>query len=171
MIERCLRFVPVATAAALLILLSGGPAPAGDRPVQVLQTIPFAEGSGASDAVKNECELQTKVPHFLHEYSDQVQLVTGKPDTKGRVLELRISGVQAPGGGAWSGAKSMTVLGTLRDGGKEVASFTATRYSGGGMFGGYKGTCAIIGRCARAIGKDIAEWLKNPTPNAHLGDS
>ena len=42
--------------------------------------------------------------------------------------------------------------------------------SGGGVFGGYKGTCAIIGRGARAIGRDISTWLGNPTDGAELGD-
>jgi hypothetical protein len=165
------RFLPAAAAAALLLLLTAGAAQAGDRPVQVLQAIPYTESSGASETIKGECELQTKVPHFLDEFSDQVELVTGKPDARGRVLELSISQVHAPGGGAWSGAKSMTVIGTLRDGGKVVGSFTATRFSGGGVFGGYKGTCAIVGRCARAIGKDIADWLRDPKPDSRLGDA
>jgi hypothetical protein len=87
------------------------------------------------------------------------------------VLELTISQVHAPGGGAFSGAKSMTVKGVLRDNGKEIGSFTATRYSGGGVFGGYKGTCAIVGRCAKAIGKDIAQWLEDPKKGSELGDA
>ena len=65
----------------------------------------------------------------------------------------------------------MTVKGTLREDGKPIGNFTAERFSGGGVFGGYKGTCAIVGRCAKAIGKDISIWLQNPGKNSRLGDA
>ena len=61
--------------------------------------------------------------------------------------------------------------GTLRENGKKIGNFIATRYSGGGAFGFYKGTCAIAGRCAKAIGKDIADWLKSPGVDSRLGDA
>ena len=158
------------TAACAAIMLLAGSAPAGSSSVKVLRSIPFAEGSGATENLKNECKLETRVPEFLSQFSDRVELVDelGKG---GRVLTLEISHVHAPGGGGFSGAKIVTVKGTLREGGEKTASFTATRYSTGGMFGGYKGTCAIVGRCAKTIGKDIAGWLKSPQDDANLGDA
>ncbi|HEY7863336.1 MAG TPA: hypothetical protein VIE39_06745, partial [Thermoanaerobaculia bacterium] len=69
------------------------------------------------------------------------------------------------------GAKWMTVNGTLYDRGKQIGSFRAKRFSSGGAFGAFKGSCAIIGRCAKAIGQDIAGWLAAPTPNALLGNA
>jgi hypothetical protein len=156
--------------AAAAVLVSAGSAPAGEQDVKVLRSIPFADDA-ASQKVQDECELQTKVPHFLDAYSEKVELVDGALGKSGRVLELKISEVHAPGGGAFSGAKSMTVKGVLRENGKEIGSFTARRYSGGGAFGGYKGTCAIVGRCAKAIGKDIAGWLENPQKDSELGDA
>ena len=101
-----------------------------------------------------------------------VELVDGAVNRKsGRVLEMEITEVHAPGGGAFSGAKWMTVNGNLYDRGKSIGSFRAKRYSTGGAFGGFKGTCAIIGRCSKAIGDDIARWMAAPTPNANLGDA
>ena len=153
------------------LLLTASTAPAGTGPVRVQRVISFSEDSGASTKVKDECDLETKVPSFLSSYAKNVELVDGKPGKSGRVLELRITQVRAPGGGVFSGAKSMTVSGTLWEDGKELGSFTAERYSGGGAFGAYKGTCGIIGRCAKAIGKDIAKWLKKPVMGARLGDA
>jgi hypothetical protein len=65
----------------------------------------------------------------------------------------------------------VTVEGELVENGEVIGSFTASRYSSGGAFGGFKGTCAILGRCIQSIGKDIAAWLKNPTMNAMLGNA
>lgn len=170
MIKRFSRGAVLAGAAAALLLLAGA-APAQAGSVKVKRTIPFSEGSGASDAVKSECQLETKVPAFLAQFSKSVELVDGSLGSAGRVLELSISEVHAPGGGAFSGAKSMSVTGTLRQDGKKIGSFTARRYSGGGVFGGYKGTCGIVGRCAKAIGKDISRWLENPQMDSKLGDA
>ena len=88
---------------------------------------------------------------------------------QGKYLRMAITEVFAPGGGAWSGPKWMTVTGTLVENDQAIASFGAKRYSSGGAFGGYKGTCSIIGRCTKAIAQDIAAWLKSPVDGAELG--
>jgi len=150
-------------------LLFAGIATAEGGPIKVAREISFAETSGVRDAVRDECKLQTKVTRFLDEYSEQVELVEDPSGSQDR-LELTITNVNATGGGAWGGPKSMTVQGQLFQNGKPGPKFTASRYSGGGMFAGFKGTCSIVGRCAKTIGKDIAKWLENPTDGASLGD-
>jgi hypothetical protein len=65
----------------------------------------------------------------------------------------------------------MTVKGELYDRGKQIGSFRAKRYTTGGAFGAFKGTCSIIGRCTKTIGEDIARWLAAPTQNAIIGDA
>ena len=90
--------------------------------------------------------------------------------TEGRVLHVEISSVVGPQGGAWSGAKSVTVEGKLTENGEVIGTFKGNRYSGGGAFGGYKGTCSILGRCAKTLGSDIAKWLAKPTMDARLGN-
>jgi len=79
--------------------------------------------------------------------------------------------VHAPGGGAFSGPKWMSVRGALHENGKVIGSFCAKRINGGGPFGQFKGTCAIVGRSAKVIGRDIAGWLEKPTQDAKLGDA
>jgi hypothetical protein len=162
----------VLVAAGSVLLLSGGPAPADETgSVKVLRVVPIAESARVPQKVRSECGVQDKVPVFLSNYARNVELVDGELGTQGRILELHIGDVHAPGGGAFSGPKWMTVTGVLRENGREVGSFTAKRFSGGGMFGAYKGTCAIVARCAKAIGKDIAGWLRSPRDGARLGDA
>jgi hypothetical protein len=168
--NRYIRHLLVAAAGALLFL-AGVSSDALAQTVKVQSTISFSEGSGTPQKVKDECQLQTKVPKFLSEYAGDVQLVSGALGKSGRTLHLEITEVRAPGGGAFSGAKSMTVKGTLREDGKKIGNFVASRFSGGGAFAFYKGTCAIVGRCAKAIGKDIADWLKSPGKDSRLGDA
>jgi hypothetical protein len=43
-------------------------------------------------------------------------------------------------------------------------------FSGLGMVAGYKGSCSVLGRTARALGEDIAKWLAAPSMDALLGD-
>ena len=149
---------------------------AGAEEIFIQAITPYAENAQVRDAVRQECELDSKLPAFVQQYAKAngmaVALKSDSLDTrKGKVLVLEITNVTAPGGGAWSGAKSMSIAGKLYDHGKLVGDFTGSRYSGGGFFGGYKGTCSIVGRCSKALGKDVADWLKNPVRDAHLGDS
>lgn len=144
-------------------LLLGGVAHAD---VQVEPRAPFDPGARASSAVKAECGLEEKVPALVAEAAVGASLGEGGA----RSLALRITEVQAPGGGMFSGPKWLEVSGTLREGGKTVGSFRAKRVTTGGAFGG-GGTCGMLTKCARAIAGDVATWLENPTPGAELGDA
>jgi hypothetical protein len=140
--------------------------------VTLNRVVAFAESSGASDNVKAECTLDTRLPGFIKDFAKNVVLADDVgEDTEGRVLHLTFTNVIGTGGGAWSGSKSVTVEGKLTENGEVIGTFTAIRYSGGGAFAAYKGTCSILGRCIKAIGKDIAEWLAHPTMKARLGNA
>jgi hypothetical protein len=126
--------------------------------VKVPEKIAYDKNSAATDTVKKECALDTKIPQYVKSAAG----ANGKG-----TLEMRITNVLAPGGGAWSGPKAVTVAGTLRDGGKVVGTFTARRQT---TRGGY-GTCQMLERDAEALGKDIGGWLKSPSMDARLGDA
>ena len=138
--------------------------------------IPYAKGLNVPLAIKAECQLDEKVPEFVQSYAkdDYSKIdLAGKASTKssGRVLVMQITDISNLGGGAWTGPKFVTIEGTLWQDGKVAGNFRGTRYSSGGAWGGYKGTCAILGRCAKALGKDVADWMNNPTKDALLGDA
>ena len=119
------------------------------------------------DCLKAECGLETKLPASIQESAD-VELVSKVNTNAASALELTITEVHAPGGGAFSGPKWMEVQGKLYKSGKLVGTFRAKRFSTGV---GFKGTCAIIGRCAQVIGSDIGLWLQAPEMNSKLGDA
>ena len=137
--------------------------------------VPFADGIDVTDAVRNECALGTRLPQFIAESAERgVEVVLGDApveNAKGKVLRLEFTHILGFGGGAWSGPKSVTVSGKLYQNGEVIGSFVASRYSTGGAFAGYKGTCSILGRCIKTLGVDIAHWLQGPTMNARLGNA
>lgn len=130
--------------------------------VKVPRSIAFAENARVKQAVKDQCQLQTRIPEYIAQFSSQVELVDGNPGDSGRVLEVTIEGVRSPGGGFYSGSKWIEVSGVLRENGKKIGDFTGKRST----IGYFNLTaCSSAARCAKALGRDIAEWLENPKPN------
>lgn len=142
--------------------------------ILVIKSVTFSRDATIRDAVKKECSLPGKLTQFIEKNAasqyEKILSDSNPSVTNTQVLAIEIEQVQGTGGGAWSGAKSVLVKGRLTKNGRALGDFKARRYSGGGAFGAYKGTCAILGRCVKTLGKDIATWLKNPTSNAVLGD-
>ena len=140
----------------LFVLLTGlsGCATNGTKPLQavhhavigtlIIKPISFSKDAYIRDAVKQECDLDGKLTQFIKEnaagqYANIVtDSNTGQSDAQ--VLTVEIEEVQGAAGGAWSGAKSVVIKGSLSQKDKMLGDFKARRYSGGGMFGGYKGS-------------------------------
>jgi len=141
-----------------------------------ISPVTFEEHLQLRDAVKNECQLLTKLPGFVKSYanSQYADITTESAKTKsGDHLFIQIVEITNSKKNLWTGqgvGQYIGVEGYLMKKGKKVASFKGRRATTGGFMGGYKGTCALLGRCTKALGKDIAVWLKNPVDNARLGD-
>jgi hypothetical protein len=162
----------LSVACALFLLTFAASVANAGPSVTIGLSTPFADSSGVSEKVRGECTLDTRLPRFIQDYARKMGIeVNLGSDTKGRVLALEFTTIVGPGGGAWSGAKSVTVKGTLTENGKVIGTFIGSRYSGGGIFAMYKGTCSILGRCIKTLGKDIANGLSNPTMDARLGNA
>jgi len=142
-------------------------------PIYMANYVPFKKGIFLRKAVRQECALEKKLAGFIKSNASDyhVNLVKGgKAKRSGRVLKIEIVNVHGSGGGAWSGAKSVAVEGKLLSNGKVVGSFSGQRSSGGGAFAGFKGTCSILGRTVKVLGRDVAAWLQNPVMGAVIGE-
>lgn len=79
------------------------------------------------------------------------------------LLRLQIIHVLGVGGGVWTGPKAITVTADLIENGKVARHTKINRWSVGGMWGGFKGTCSILNRNVEAIGKDLNRWIRDPS--------
>jgi len=134
--------------------------------------IPYAATSNANDKVRAECQLGLKLSKFIRAYSkkSKFDVKNESSSSSDYILTVEIGDVFAAAGGAFSGPKSVRVIGSLSQNGSELGNFEGRRYSTGGAFAAFKGTCSILGRDVKALGKDISRWLKNPAKNSKLGD-
>jgi hypothetical protein len=177
--EITMRVSPSLTLCALLLTAASAlpvTALAGEGSLTLEKKASYAKGLKVPDAVRAECGLEQKIPQYVEEFAkkgfDTVVLADGvSAKTKGKALTMKITDLSGTGGGAWSGPKFVNIEGTLWQNGKVAGTFRASRYSSGGAFGGYKGTCGILARCAKALGKDVATWAVAPSMNALLGDA
>lgn len=161
----------VLLAASFSLLLNANIAAA--ETLAVPKVASYAKGAQIRSEIRNECGLEKKLADFIREYGGQQfskVVSTSKAPGGAKKLTVHITEVQGRPGGAWSGGKSVRIKGSLSQNGKTVGTFEGMRVSGGGVFGGYKGTCSILGRCVKALGKDVATWAANPSQNARLGD-
>ena len=164
-----LSFVLVISISLLLVAMA--PSAIADT-VTVAQATPFSESSGASDNVKNECNIQGRLPKYIKSYAKkhtEVNFTTEDLESvEGKVLYLEFEHVYAPGGGGYSGAKSVSVTGELKENGEVIASLTADRAA---LFGMTPGTCSMLKRVAKKLGQDIGKWLEAPEMDSMLGDA
>ena len=150
------------------------PSPAAAGPLALVRLAPLLDPSSMPEDVRKECNPEAGLVRYIEqearEAGFQVTLVDAAEGAAGRVLEVKITSILATGGGAWSGPKQVRCTGILFQDGQTVASFHAQRTSGGGMYGGFKGTCSILDTCIEELGEDITEWLRAPTMDAKLGE-
>ena len=123
----------------------------------------------------NECtSLGTKLSKFTQSYAKkkgiQINLVDSVSTSSGKTLKVEISDAVSAGNAFIGHSKYVAIKGSLWENGKKIGSFRGRRSSGGGAFGGYKGSCSVLGRCVKTLGKDIAGWLANPVDGARIGE-
>jgi hypothetical protein len=140
---------------------------------KLLVQVPALLDAGApiTESVRRDCDVEGKVgEHVFEKVGAKVPTAERLADPRkaggARLLKVTIINVLGVGGGAWSGSKAITIRVDLEQNSKVHASKVLTRQSGGGAFGGMKGTCSIMERIAVALGSDVASWV--PTGLAML---
>jgi hypothetical protein len=136
----------------------------------VLETpVTYHPDASVVDNVKKECKLEEQFEKRIGAILAKANRAGNGTVEKGNVLKeasllrLQITHVLGVGGGAWSGPKAITVSADLIENDKVVRHTKINRWSVGGMFGGFKGTCSILNRDVEAIGKDLSKWISDPS--------
>jgi hypothetical protein len=159
--------------AMLLSLLARGAL--AEDPIWVASTAPFADPNSIAQNVRDECGLpKEQIDQLLYD-TNEASLPIKVNDVavaakQGRVLLIEITRAISKGTGYLGHNKEVAIQGRLLSDGVEVASFTAMRGSGGGMWGAYMNACAVMHRCQDTLGGDVTEWLRHPTKDAKLGE-
>ncbi len=144
--------------------------------VTIIDDVPYAAGAKVKNKIREKCTaLGTKLSSFTQSYAGEQGITVEMSETidtasQGKVLHLEITHAVSKGNAFIGHKKSVDIAGTLWENNKKIASFTGNRHSGGGFAAGFKGSCSVLGRCVKALGKDIAIWLKDPEDGEHLGD-
>lgn len=158
---------------ATVAVIAVAPAMADQAAIALKTEIPFTDPSLIETAILTDCKLPETQSQFLLDAARELQipLAPASADApSARRLEIEIVNAVAAGN-AWIGHnKQVTLKGRLLEGETVIGNFAAVRSSGGGAFAGFKGSCAVLHRCAKTLGQDIAKWLKTPTMDAKLGE-
>lgn len=157
----------LSTILATAFFLTASLAWAGGGAIKVATNTPFKDPTVVDNRVREECDqIGTKLAMYLNEYATEYGVETVlvdsvDPKAGGKVLVVHITSAVS-GGNAWIGhRKTMSAKAELFVDGEPQGFANFTRDSGGGFGGGFKGSCSVLGRCSKALGKDIAEWLRN----------
>jgi hypothetical protein len=134
----------------------------------------YTAKSRVAENIKNECKLGTQLITFIQAAAEkQGMTVKVGESTPAGGIELKVEITDAVSrGNAFTGhRKFASIAGSLTQNGSSIGSFEAARRTGGGMFGGFKGSCGVLARSVNALANDTVRWMKTPTPNAALGDT
>ncbi len=156
----------------------------------IQKTAPYQDWAAIRNQMKRDCDIEAQVPAMVKKFAkgyDNVLLYDIIPaDTVATVLTMTIKDAKGMTGGVYSGAKYITVEGTVKQDGRVLGTFVDRSESAWGRYkvgvgaqlmpeisgaGHRASTCQLLFQCAETIGEDVAEWLKKPTMNALLGDA
>jgi len=142
--------------------------------IKISSKVPYAKNSRVSHAIKNECNIQSQITEYTKSYSEGNDLnvtIDDAPSSSDMVVKTTITNAVSRGNAFLGHRKYISIKSELYKNGKLLSTMHAARQSGGGFMGGFKGSCAVLGRSAKALGKDVANWLKNPIDNAYIGNT
>lgn len=136
---------------------------------KVLLELPVTYTADASvvQPVRQQCEIEDKLTRHVGaalaklNRSGSGTVASAAEAGDASVLNVQISHILGVGGGGWSGPKAVTIHATLTEKDGTQRKTRINRWSMGGFWGPFKGTCSIIERCTIAIGKDLQRWVRD----------
>lgn len=137
--------------------------------VRLETPVTYHPNAGVVESVRSECQIENMLANRVGEAFRRLNRGGGSTVEAGvdpagdKVLRLQITHVLGVGGGAWSGPKAITLTAELLEDGKVIRQTKINRWSVGGVFGAFKGTCSILDRSAEAISRDLSRWVSNPS--------
>ena len=148
----------------LVMLVSFASATSALADLLVSQTAAYAYPAGVAANVKAECVLPAHQAEAVRQRLSAIGIPATAAESDeipatGRFLSLRIEGALSGGNAFLGHGKQVTTTARLFQDGAEVAHFTATRSSMGGVGAGFKGSCSVLNRCANTLASDIGTWL------------
>ncbi|MGF6780652.1 hypothetical protein [Paraburkholderia sp. GAS334] len=138
-------------------------------PILLETPVTYAPEASVVEQVKTECKIENMLTDHVGGVLSKLNktgdgTIASQSEANGaEILRLQITHVLGVGGGAWSGPKAITVTADLVEDGNVVRHTKINRWSMGGFFGGFKGTCSILDRSAVAISKDLSRWVRDPS--------
>ncbi len=143
--------------------------------IYIRTDMPYSDVKNVDKAILAECQLPHQGAELLEKAVRKAGYTVVRDDAavkagKGRVLYVEISSAVSMGNAFIGHRKEVDIKGRLVENGRELGNFYGKRYSMGGAFANFKGSCSVLGRCLDALSGDIAQWLKNPVKDARLGD-
>ena len=148
-----------------LCLLST-PAFAGEL-IMINATIPYVSNDAASEDIRVECDWNQQLAQNIVKKSKATVKVTDDDLTNisGKKLVITVNQVRAVSSDLDKGKKWAHIRGNLIENGNVIGSFNALRITSRGS-----NVCSTLNRLGLELADDVAEWLKNPTMDAPLGD-
>lgn len=140
---------------------------AAEKSISVSDAATYYDPRIIPSNIRTECselgnQFSTSTKSFLEKKGWSVQLVpnAGEETAEGIELKLLITNATSSGNAFVGHRKSVSIDAELYKDGKLLDTYSGTRDSGGGFGAGFKGSCAVLARCANALGKDVSKWLK-----------
>lgn len=155
----------------------------------IQKTAAYQDWAAVRSQMSRDCNVEAGVPamvkkHAEGKYDNVLLYDVIPPDTVATVLTMTIKDAKGMTGGVYSGAKYITVEGTVKQDGRVLGTFVDRSESAWGRYkvgvgaqlmpeirgaGHRASTCQLLFQCAETIGEDVAKWLQKPTMNAQLG--
>ena len=154
---------------------SQNPALPAATAISIQTEIPFIKDNHVAQNIKDECRIPTQLSEFIKLYAEKKDIKVERKDKvskddAGEVLVVEIMDSVSSGNAFIGHNKFTRIKGELYKEGQIIASFEGQRRSGGGYGGGWKGSCSVLGRTVKALGKDVSKFLKVSRMDACIGE-